>query len=109
MRLGGAPKKRARNSASHIPSATTQAAPSRRRQIGAPGFEPGTSPTRTVRATRLRHAPKAQSLAVAVTTWRGQPALLLADLEHGQERLLRHLDPAHLLHPLLAGLLLLEE
>jgi site-specific DNA recombinase len=27
--------------------------------IGAPGFEPGTSPTRTVRATRLRHAPKA--------------------------------------------------
>ncbi len=32
--------------------------------IGAPGFEPGTSPTRTVRATRLRHAPKtAASLA----------------------------------------------
>ena len=27
-------------------------------QIGAPGFEPGTSPTRTVRATRLRHAPR---------------------------------------------------
>jgi hypothetical protein len=27
------------------------------RNIGAPGFEPGTSPTRTVRATRLRHAP----------------------------------------------------
>src|SRR4051794_13149311 len=30
-----------------------------RLEIGAPGFEPGTSPTRTVRATRLRHAPKA--------------------------------------------------
>ena len=28
-----------------------------RKSIGAPGFEPGTSPTRTVRATRLRHAP----------------------------------------------------
>ena len=28
-------------------------------EIGAPGFEPGTSPTRTVRATRLRHAPRA--------------------------------------------------
>src|SRR3954453_16537632 len=28
------------------------------REIGAPGFEPGTSPIRTVRATRLRHAPK---------------------------------------------------
>ncbi len=27
-------------------------------KIGAPGFEPGTSPTRTVRATRLRHAPR---------------------------------------------------
>ena len=27
--------------------------------IGAAGFEPATSPTRTVRATRLRHAPKA--------------------------------------------------
>ena len=26
--------------------------------IGAPGFEPGTSPTRTVRATRLRYAPR---------------------------------------------------
>ena len=26
--------------------------------IGAPGFEPGTSPTRTVRATGLRYAPK---------------------------------------------------
>ncbi len=32
-------------------------------QIGAPGFEPGTSPTRTVRATRLRHAPRPLSIA----------------------------------------------
>ena len=31
--------------------------------IGAPGFEPGTSPTRTVRATRLRHAPRANQYA----------------------------------------------
>src|SRR3954471_14614826 len=30
-------------------------------------------------------------------------------LEHGQERLLGHLDPAHLLHALLARLLLLEQ
>jgi site-specific DNA recombinase len=30
--------------------------------VGAPGFEPGTSPTRTVRATRLRHAPNAGSV-----------------------------------------------
>ena len=34
--------------------------PPAEREIGAPGFEPGTSPTRTVRATRLRHAPRAQ-------------------------------------------------
>ena len=27
------------------------------RTIGVPGFEPGTSPTRTERATRLRHTP----------------------------------------------------
>src|SRR3954451_5785540 len=31
---------------------------SKSESIGAPGFEPGTSPTRTVRATRLRHAPR---------------------------------------------------
>src|SRR5450755_197902 len=42
---------------------------------------------------------------------RGSPSLsaLLAEFEHGQERLLRHLDPADLLHPLLALLLLLEQ
>ena len=40
-------------------SATPRAAA----RIGAPGFEPGTSPTRTVRATRLRHAPKRASMA----------------------------------------------
>ncbi len=33
--------------------------------IGAPGFEPGTSPTRTVRATRLRHAPMKPSIPQA--------------------------------------------
>src|ERR1700733_6826310 len=32
------------------------------KSIGAPGFEPGTSPTRTVRATRLRHAPNGSSI-----------------------------------------------
>src|SRR6185437_12719637 len=34
---------------------------------------------------------------------------LLAQLEHGQEGLLGHLDPPDLLHPLLALLLLLEQ
>ena len=31
--------------------------------VGAPGFEPGTSPTRTARATRLRHAPTHASVS----------------------------------------------
>ena len=34
---------------------------------------------------------------------------MLVEVEHGEERLLRHLDPAHLLHALLACLLLLEQ
>ena len=33
-----------------------------RLSIGVPGFEPGTSPTRTARATRLRHTPKERSV-----------------------------------------------
>ncbi len=37
-----------------------------KRNIGAPGFEPGTSPTRTVRATRLRHAPNAAELSQTI-------------------------------------------
>ena len=40
--------------------------------IGARGFEPPTSPTRTVRATRLRHAPKWTSV------WQDFAARLLA-------------------------------
>ena len=41
--------------------------------IGAPGFEPGTSPTRTVRATRLRHAPRGRRIE------RGTPRGAAAD------------------------------
>ena len=39
------------------PSPRDTARPHSAMLIGAPGFEPGTSPTRTVRATRLRYAP----------------------------------------------------
>ena len=52
---------------------------SHRHCIGAPGFEPGTSPTRTVRATRLRHAPRRTSIpqrggrAAPVRCTRGHP------------------------------------
>ena len=42
-------------------------------RIGAPGFEPGTSPTRTVRATRLRHAPRAPSIANARVSGIAEP------------------------------------
>ena len=41
------------------PNIRRKSLPIARFSIGAPGFEPGTSPTRTVRATRLRHAPMA--------------------------------------------------
>src|SRR4026208_1404524 len=39
----------------------------------------------------------------------GSPLLLAVEVEDGEERLLRHLDAADLLHPLLALLLLLEQ
>src|SRR6187455_1708397 len=42
--------------------------------IGAPGFEPGTSPTRTVRATRLRHAPKGLESSRSPGASRARPA-----------------------------------
>src|SRR4029450_8580023 len=37
------------------------------------------------------------------------PLPLVPEVEHGEERLLRHLDASDLLHPLLPFLLLLEE
>src|SRR3954454_18900027 len=47
-------------------------------KIGAPRFELGTSPTRTVRATRLRHAPKtAQSIGVGLLHFSGARFLQL--------------------------------
>src|SRR4029077_12194186 len=39
------------------------AAPRPRQRIGVPRFELGTSPTRTERATRLRHTPEAPIIA----------------------------------------------
>src|SRR4051812_49838678 len=62
--------------------------------IGAPGFEPGTSPTRTVRATRLRHAPKtAISLAAAARPpgtlrrmWPREAIAFLEELEENNDR-----------------------
>src|SRR3954447_23263607 len=58
-----------------------------------PPRRPARAPRRTVRTPRGA---------------RGSP-LRVAEVEHGEERLLRHLDGADLLHPLLAGLLLLEQ
>src|SRR5215208_3693823 len=37
------------------------------------------------------------------------PSSIVAEFEHGEERLLGHLDPTDLLHPPLALLLLLEQ
>src|SRR3954453_8426846 len=52
-------------------------------------------------APRYRELPSGVRSALAVAVG--------ADLEHRQERLLGHLDPADLLHALLAFLLLLEQ
>ncbi len=51
--------------------------------IGAPGFEPGTSPTRTARATRLRHAPthRAVSHTAIVARVPTQVAEIIAELD----------------------------
>src|SRR3954454_8867332 len=53
------------------------------RYIGAPGFEPGTSPTRTARATRLRHAPRYGRSLLG----RARDGLVVADREARDERL----------------------
>src|SRR3954452_6636018 len=53
------------------------------RGIGAPGFEPGTSPTRTARATRLRHAPRYGRSLLG----RAGHGLVVPDRQPGHERL----------------------
>src|ERR1700737_2353466 len=59
--------------------------------IGAPGFEPGTSPTRTVRATRLRHAPTQWEYS---TRLRGLPGVAMpASINEILEELDRLLEP----------------
>ena len=57
------------------------------RFIGAPRFEPGTSPTRTVRATRLRHAPTRQSVFHTAIV-RRVPAATATDILAELDRLL---------------------
>src|ERR1700748_2743205 len=56
--------------ARHCGPSSTLAGRRTTKPVGAPGFEPGTSPTRTVRATRLRHAPRA-----AIISERGAEAV----------------------------------
>src|SRR5262245_57699663 len=56
---------------------------------------PGSTPLRTARTTSSSPAPRLP--------------LLLVEVEHGEERLLRDFDRADLLHALLALLLLLEQ
>src|SRR3954471_16582364 len=67
----------------------TQKAPRLRgfRAIGAPGFEPGTSPTRTVRATRLRHAPKSAQYRPGLRASLARDRRVVAHREAGDERL----------------------
>src|SRR5579859_3015138 len=65
--------------------------------------------TRTSRSPPRRRAPASRRSARTCSSSRAPSALPVPEIEHGQERLLRHLDPADLLHTLLALLLLLEQ
>src|SRR3954454_10952251 len=58
------------------------------RYIGAPGFEPGTSPTRTARATRLRHAPRYGRSLLG----RAGHGLVVPDGQPGDQRLQRRVE-----------------
>src|SRR3954471_10812373 len=58
------------------------------RYIGAPGFEPGTSPTRTARATRLRHAPRYWASLLG----RARDGLVVAHRQTGDQRLERGVE-----------------
>src|SRR6185437_9160505 len=66
---------------------------------------------RTSRCVRRRRARAARRSVRTPCASRGPSARLLSlpDAEHREERLLRHLHPADLLHALLALLLLLEQ
>src|SRR5690606_36221258 len=83
----------------------------------APGPRPGhrMPPAPPVRPVRVRagtatcRQPRQRRKRRAAGTGSGRSSSAVLDLEHGEERLLRDLDRSHLLHPLLAGLLLLEQ
>src|SRR2546423_76460 len=85
-------------------------ASSRCRSSATGGPRPGSAPSGSFLFVSSRKnsialilGPRAQFFVTGL----GLPAP--AELEHRQERLLRHLDPAHLLHPLLPRPLPLEQ
>src|SRR3954454_19483417 len=63
--------------------------------IGATGFEPATSPTRTVRATRLRHAPRRRIISGVASPGGRDGRLDLLFGRRALENLLRHARPGH--------------
>src|SRR5690606_41420922 len=83
----------------------------------APGPRPGhrMPPAPPVRPVRVRagtatcRQSRQRRRRRAAGTGSGRSSSAVLDLEHGEERLLREIGRAHLLHPLLAGLLLLEQ
>ena len=68
-----------------LPRRESAPADSRLAEIGVPRFELGTSPTRTERATRLRHTPSATRVAVPPF----RPRRLAADGAAGRDRRVR--------------------
>src|SRR6266446_9000578 len=76
-----------------------------------PGYTERRTCTRTSRSAP-RHPGRAQRRSVRRQIASRAPSALpapLPDVEHGEERLLRHLDCTDLLHPLLPLLLVLEQ
>src|SRR6266446_9202923 len=76
-----------------------------------PGYTERRTCTRTSRSAP-RHPGRAQRRSVRRQIASRAPSALpapLPDVEHGEERLLRHLDGTDLLHPLLPLLLVLEQ
>jgi hypothetical protein len=55
--------------------------------IGVPRFELGTSPTRTERATRLRHTPRAMHRVASLGTDRRAFSGYVAENDNEEERL----------------------
>src|SRR5215470_7320018 len=97
-----------------MPSSSSALPRAPRRSLGRSAPSPPRSRRRTCtrkcRSSPVRRARAPSRTARRLSSYRApRLSLLLVEIEHGEEGLLRNLDRADLLHPLLALLLLLEQ